>query len=783
MTAEQPAPRARLPHTAFSQGEPATVDPLSLPHRAANAIGQAVANTRQAAAQLWRMMGSRPDPAIVAGEREPAGRAVSAETALACLFRLGVQQGVYAEIDVVRRRNLIESDTVSVSQLIEVAPEFGLAAQRARLDWAALRTRPFAYPLLLLLENGNVVTLMGMRRDGVEQVAISDPLFHDGEVFFLARADLDKAWSGAALILTPLPPSKEDAAFGFSWFTSKLFAERRLMRDVVGAALTMHLIALSVPIFFQLLVDKVIPNQALATLYTITAGVAVLILFDGGFNYMRNYLLSFITRKLDHLIANETIAHLLRLPIDYFHANPAGVTAFKLQEANNVRDFLASRLFNTFLDGLGVMIFLPVLLIYSWRLTLIVLAVSAVAFVTLAIMSHEFRVKLRDVNEIEGRRKAFLFEILNGIDTTKTLALEPHSMVRWRRMTDEASTKMLSLDHTAARARSVITSLERGMSVGIGAVGALFVLHDQMTVGALVAFNMLGLRLAQPLIHASTLMQDYQRAVLSLKLLAQLMQTKPEPTTGQLAPDIRGQIEFSGVSFHYPGSPTPAIKDVSFIIEPGQIVGIVGRSGSGKTTITRLIQGLYRPQTGLIKIDGQDLKELDLAHLRTQIGVVLQENFLYRGSVRENIAMTKPTAPLDEVVRAAQLAGAHEFIQRLPHGYSTMLEEGASNLSGGQRQRLAIARALIHDPPVLIFDEATSALDPESEAIIQQHLSAIARGRTIIIISHRLSFVARAQAIIVIDQGRIAQIGKHDTLLHSCLPYNQLWSQQSRIYQ
>ncbi len=454
-----------------------------------------------------------------------------------------------------------------------------------------------------------------------------------------------------------------------------------------------------------------------------------------------------------------------------------------MQEANNVRDFLASRLFNTLLDFLAVVIYLPVLLIYSWQLTLIVLAVSAVAFVTLAVMSREFRVKLRDVNDIEGRRKAFLFEILNGIDTIKTLALEPRSLLRWRRFTDEAATKTLSLDHTAARARSVVMSLERSMSVGIGALGALFVLSDKMTVGALIAFNMLGLRLAQPLIQASTLMQEYQKAVLSLKLLAQLMQTKPEPASGQLAPRVKGHIEFEDVTFHYPGSATPAVKDISFAIEPGQIVGIVGRSGSGKTTITRLLQGLYRPQTGLVKIDGQDLKELDLAHMRTQIGVVLQENFLFRGTVRDNIAMTKPAASLDEVVQAAQVAGAHEFIQRLPQGYSTMLEEGAANLSGGQRQRLAIARALIHAPPVLVFDEATSSLDPESEAIVQQHLAGIARGRTIIIVTHRLSFVARADQIVVVDQGRIVEIGPHHALLRSCLPYNQLWSQQAKVYQ
>jgi ATP-binding cassette subfamily B protein len=423
-----------------------------------------------------------------------------------------------------------------------------------------------------------------------------------------------------------------------------------------------------------------------------------------------------------------------------------------------------------------------VLLIYSWRLTLIVLGIAAVAFVILAAMSRTFRRQLNEVNEIEGRRKAFLFEILNGMATIKTLALEPRSLLRWRRFTDEAANRTLAVDHTAAGARSVITSLERGMSVGIGALGALFVLSDQMTVGALVAFNMMGLRMVQPLIHASGLMQDYQRARLSLKLLAQLMRTPPEPASGELAVAVSGRIEFTDVTFHYPGSPTAAIKDMSFAIEPGQIVGIVGRSGSGKTTITRLIQGLYRPQAGLVSIDGQDLKELDLTHLRTQIGVVLQENFLFRCTVRENIAMTKPTASLDEVVRAAQLAGAHEFIQRLPHGYSTMLEESATNLSGGQRQRLAIARALIHDPPVLVLDEATSSLDPESEAIIQQHLAAMARGRTIVIITHRLSFVARADVIIVVDQGRVVQADNHETLLGSCLPYKQLWSQQARVY-
>jgi subfamily B ATP-binding cassette protein HlyB/CyaB len=337
---------------------------------------------------------------ITRSRSQAAASGVSVDTGLACLFRLGVQNGVYAEVSAVKRRNLIEGERLTVARLIALAGEFGLSARRAHFEWRGLTTTPFDHPILLLLDNGNVITLMGVRRGGAEEVAVSDPLYRDGEVFFLSRVDLERAWSGSVVVLEPLPPDTDDGGFGFSWFTKKLFAERRLMRDIVAAALTMNLIALSVPIFFQLLVDKVVPNQAFATLYTITAGVFLLILFDGAFNYLRNYLLAFITRKLDHTVTTDTIDHLLKLPIHYFHANPSGVIAYKLQEANNVREFLASRLFNTFLDFIGIVIFLPVLLIYSWQLTLIVLAVAGVAFVTLAVMSREFRLKLRDVNDI-----------------------------------------------------------------------------------------------------------------------------------------------------------------------------------------------------------------------------------------------------------------------------------------------------------------------------------------------------------------------------------------------
>jgi subfamily B ATP-binding cassette protein HlyB/CyaB len=303
-----------------------------------------------------------------------------------------------------------------------------------------------------------------------------------------------------------------------------------------------------------------------------------------------------------------------------------------------------------------------------------------------------------------------------------------------------------------------------------------------MTVGALVAFNMLAGRVSGPLVQIVTMVHEYQEIALAVQMLGEVMNQKPERDDARpgLRPELTGRIEFENVTFRYSAEGDPALEGVSFAIPAGSIFGIVGRSGSGKTTLTRLIQGLYPIQQGLLRIDGFDARELDLVHLRAGIGVVLQDNFLFHGSVRDNIACVKPNASFEEVARAARMAGADEFIERLPRGYDTILEENAENLSGGQKQRLAIARALITDPRLLIFDEATSALDPESEAIIRENLRKIAFGRTVIIVSHRLSMLANAEAILVLDRGRIAGIDRHEQLLARCATYRQLWQQQTR---
>jgi len=707
---------------------------------------------------------------------------VSVSTALSCCFKLGVEAGTFANVEAITRRHALDQNAMALHQLIELGPDFELVLQPKSLTWADLTNTRFARPILLVLANGNVVIASGVRMAQEPELAVSDPLFQDGKIFFLKRSELEASWQGVALVTSGKPAAVDDKAFGFSWFVAKLLTQKRIIRDICIAALAMNIMTLAVPIFFQILLDKVLPNHALTTLVALCIGVSVLLVFDSVFNYLRNYLLAHLTRGFDQSVSNEIVSHLLSLPVDFFNRSASGVLMHKLSEANNVRDFLASRLFNTFLDLSAVVIFIPVLALYSLPLTAIILAMTALTFAVLLVASGRFRDRLNEVNTVEARRKGLLLELIHGIATIKTLAIETACFRRWRRTSADAANCGMELGKVAAAARAIVTGLEKSVPILVGSVGVLLVLNEQMTVGALIAFNMLGTRVSSPLIQCASLLQEHQKARLSLRILGDFMRSTPEPRTGMLAPEIRGAVELEDVSFTYPGQPTPALKGISLKIEAGQTIGVIGRSGSGKTTITRLLQKLYAPQTGIIRIDDQDIKEIDTTHLRARIGVVLQDNFFFQGTVRENIALARPEAKLEEVVHAAEMAGAHEFIQRLPYGYMTVLDENAMNLSGGQRQRLAIARVLLTRPPLLIFDEATSALDPESEAVVRSSLKAICRGRTTIIVTHRLSFVRDADQIILMDRGSIAAYGKHDSLLNQSLMYRQFWNQQARVF-
>jgi subfamily B ATP-binding cassette protein HlyB/CyaB len=702
------------------------------------------------------------------------------ETALQCFVAVARHHGIDLSIDRIKHDYALKpSDDIS-RQLPKIARNSGMRTRKLQVGWKDLPRLGEAYPAIARLANGNSVVLVGFHED---KVGVLDPLADRLAVLRLDQATFCKKWNGELLLLRrTFALADESRPFGFAWFIPEVVRNGGTFRDIAIAAVMLQVLALALPIFIQITVDKVLVHQAYTTLYVLAAGVSAAVLFDAVFNYLRRILLVYASARIDVRTSMRTFERLLSLPINFFERASAGVITKHMQQVEKIREFLTGRLFLTLLDATSLLVVVPLLFFYSARLAILVLGFSGLTACVIGGLVPIYRRKLRVLYEAEGQRQAYLVETIHGMETVKGLATEPLRRRDWDARCAQAAESRFDVGRISTSAQAVIGLLEKLLTVAVIGFGAVLVFDGQMTVGALIAFNMLSGRVTSPLAQIVGLVQGYQEAGLSVRMLGQIMNRAPErPTTARgLRPPIAGAVEFEHVIFRYSESTPPALDDVSLTIPAGAVFGIVGRSGSGKTTLTRLIRAMYPIQLGSVRIDGHDIRELDLPHLRSQVGVVMQQCFLFRGSVRENIAATKPDASLEEIVHAATMAGADEFIKVLPQGYDTLLEEGGTNLSGGQQQRLSIARALLRQPRILILDEATSALDPESEAIVQANLARIAAGRTVIMVSHRLSSLVAADAIVVLDRGRIADYGKHSELLSRCVTYRQLWNQQHR---
>jgi ATP-binding cassette subfamily B protein len=486
--------------------------------------------------------------------------------------------------------------------------------------------------------------------------------------------------------------------------------------------------------------------------------------------------------KIDARLAERSFQHLMRLPLDFFETNQTGILVRNMQQSEGVRGFLTGALFQTLLDLLGMPMLLIGLTVFSGTLTALVLCFAGAIAAVIGLLLPIYRKQLEKLYFAESQRQAVLVETIHGIRAVKSLGLEKLRKAAWDSKVAQALRGRFTTGQFGIISTVAVTALQNVMQLTILAVGSLLIFDNKLTLGTLIAFNMLSGRVTGPLVQIVNLLNEYQQIALSVKMLRTVMDHEPERPLSQtgVRPTITGKMELNEVTFSYGGSANPALNKVSFSVEEGQMIGVVGRSGSGKTTITRLLQGIQSPQQGLIKLNGADIRNIDLEHLRRSIGVVLQDNILFRGTIRDNIAAARPDAPLEEVIEAARLAGADEFIERLPMSYETSVEESATNFSGGQRQRLAIARALLPQPRFLIFDEATSALDPESEAIVQQSLLSISKNRTTLIVSHRLSSLVTADKILVLERGSVLDYAPHPVLLERCDVYRQLWDTQTR---
>jgi subfamily B ATP-binding cassette protein HlyB/CyaB len=694
-------------------------------------------------------------------------------TALVMLLRF---HGVGVDPEQLRHR--LGKDVVGVSDMVRCAKELGLKVRLYRTTWERLATTPL--PGIAALKDGNFLFIGKVSED---KAIVQSPLSSRPEV--MARSDLERIWDRQIVLMTRRAGLLElSRRFDISWFLGAIHKYRRHLTEVLVASFFLQLFSLVSPLFFQVVIDKVLVNRTLGTLDVIMIGLVTMAVFETILSILRTYLFAHTTNRIDVELGARLFRHLMALPIAYFQARRVGDSVARVRELENIRNFLTGSALTLVIDLFFTFVFLAVMFIYSPLLTFIVIGAFPFYIGISAGATPVFKRRLDEKFERGAENQAFLVESVTGVETLKAMAIEPQMQRKWEEQLAAyvaASFRVLSLGNTASNVVQLINKL---VSAAILYFGAKLVIAGDLSVGELVAFNIMAGRVSAPVLRLAQMWQDFHQARLSIARLGDILNTTPEPAynPSQMAlPAIRGDISVEHVSFRYRIDGPEVLHDVSFSVPAGQIVGIVGPSGSGKSTLTKLLQRLYVPEGGRIMIDGMDISIVDPAWLRRQIGVVLQDNVLFNRSVRDNIALSNPAMPTERVIAAAQLAGAHEFVLELPYGYDTVVGERGSTLSGGQRQRLAIARALVTNPQILIFDEATSALDYESERIIQANLPQITRGRTVFIIAHRLSTVRSANRIITIDHGRLVEDGTHDELLRTGGRYASLHRLQAGV--
>jgi ATP-binding cassette, subfamily B, bacterial HlyB/CyaB len=589
-------------------------------------------------------------------------------------------------------------------------------------------------------------------------------------------------WTGELILISSRATlAGELARFDFAWFVPALVKYRRLLGEVLFVSFVLQLLGLVSPLFFQVVMDKVLVHKAMSTLDVLVVGLLAVVVFESVLSAVRSFVMGHTTSRIDVELGARLFRHLLSLPLAYFQARRVGDSVARVRELENIRQFLTGNALTVVLDLVFSIVFLALMAWYSLPLTVVVVVSLPLYFLLSLAVTPILRRRL-DIKFARGaENQAMLVETVTGIQTVKAAALEPGFARRWDQQLAayvQASFRTQWLASLAHEGVNLVGKLGNACTLWYG---AHLVMDNSLTVGQFVAFTMFAQRVAQPIMRMAQLWTDFQQTGVSVARLGDILNSQPEAgnRSALQLPPIKGRITLDQVRFRYRPDMAPVLDGVSLDVRAGECIGIVGRSGSGKSTLTKLVQRLYAPEGGSVRVDGIDISLVDAAQLRRQIGVVLQENLLFNRSIRENIAIADPAAPLAAVVHAAQLAGAHAFIGSLPQAYDTLVGEQGSSLSGGQRQRIALARALFTEPRILILDEATSALDYESEAIIQRNMAHICRGRTVLVIAHRLSSVRHADRIVVMDQGAIVEVGSHDELLaHSGGLYRHLWRMQ-----
>ena len=701
------------------------------------------------------------------------------DSGLGCLTMLLRFHGLATEPQQLQHRFGKSGETFDEAGIVRAARALELKAKVITADWPRLSR--IQLPAIARHKDGHYF-IIGKVAD--DEVLIHDPL--EARPLTWKRRILEEAWTGELICMQRQARAGEGGSkFDITWFFPAIVKYRHLFRDVLLASFFVQVFALITPLFFLVVIDKVLVHQGLSTLDVLVFALVAMSLFDVVIGGARTYLFSHTTNRIDVELGAKLFSHLLRLPISFFEARQVGHVEAQVRQLESVRGFLTGPPLTTLIDVLFVFVFLGFMYYYSPVLTLIVMAAIPAYGLISIVITPFLQHRLREKYQRGAENQAFLVESVGGVETLKAMAVEPATQSRWEEQLAsyvKAAFRVTTLSNISAQAAQLVQKLSVAATLWFGAT---LVIGGEMTVGQLVAFNMLSGRVHGPILRLVQLWQEFQQFRVSLTKIGDILNTQPEPAHNPARaslPKIKGDIAFKRVSFRYRPDGSDVLCQIDLSIPAGQVLGIIGPSGSGKSTLTKLLQRFYVPTSGRACIDGVDLATVDTAWLRRQVGVVLQDNFLFNRSVRDNIALAEPALDMDSVIRAARLAGAHEFITELPEGYDTLIGERGGLLSGGQRQRLAIARALATDPQILILDEATSALDYESETVVLDNLRNISAGRTVIIITHRIAMLRDADRIITLEGGRITEDGTHDQLVGLGGRYAALYRHQGRAY-